>query len=744
MVEPEHWHDGDEALLHGLCDHYGIANHYHDLWGQYKAVGRDALLALLRQFDPAIDTPRALGDALARAQEAAWDERIPPVIALTEGAQHWRVALRLAQGNADLHWRLLDEQGGLLHEGRAQASALEQGDCTERDGTRWCVRQLALQLPLAAGYYRLQIHGIGPEPPAQALVVCAPEHCYRPPALRAGGRVWGPAVQLYTLRSEHNWGIGDFGDLEQLAVQMAGQGADIIGLNPLHAMFSHNPAHASPYSPSSRRLLNVLYVDVQAVAEFAHCTAARQRVAAGDFQQRLVRLRQAPLVDYPGVAAVKLEILALLHAHFAQRHLDPDGTARDEHGQAFVDFVRDQGQALQHHALFEAIQSRLHAGDASVWGWPAWPPQWQDPNGAAVRRFAQEHGDEVRFHQYLQWLAALQLDRVRRVCEALDMGVGLYLDLAVSVDRAGSDCWSHRHCFAASASVGAPPDDFNRNGQGWGLPAVRPDRQRADHYRLFIDTLRSAMRSAGALRIDHVMGLMRLFWIPDGRSARDGAYVHYAMDEMLAIVALESQRARCMVIGEDLGTVADAMRQALARRDVLSYRLLYFERSGDGGFRPPADYPPAALAAVSTHDLPTLAGWWSGHDLQLRLRLGLYPGEELFEQQLVDRAHARVRLLLALRHAGLLTAEAVAAAAGSMPLPDAVLQAVHVYLAGTPSAVLMVQLEDALSVPDQINLPSTVDEHPNWRRKLPLDLAHLPGHEGLLGLVRAVSAVRPG
>ncbi len=739
----EHWHGEDRAALRRLCAHYGIATYYNDVWGHHKVVGRDALLALVREFDPGIDAPGSLGEAFARARDADWEQAIAPVVTLSEDVTHWRVALRLPASCGGLHWRLLDEHDGLLREGHADAQALQRGESTERAGMAWCVRQLPLDLQLPCGYYRLQIDGITLHGSAQALIVCAPAQCYRPPALRDGGRIWGPAVQLYTLRSQRNWGIGDFGDLEQLARQMAARGADIIGLNPLHAMFSHNPAHASPYSPCSRRQLNVLYIDVPAVADFAYCTPARQRFGSPQFQQRLARLRQAPLVDYPGVAAAKHEILHLVYAHFTQHHLGADGSAADDQGQAFVEFVALGGSALREHALFESIQARLHAQDPSVWGWPAWPEDWRDPHGTRVRRFADEHGDEVRFYQYLQWLAALQLDRARRCCEDLGMGVGLYLDLAVSVDRAGSDNWSHQHCFAASASVGAPPDEFNPNGQGWGLPALRPDRLRADHYRLFIDTLRSAMRAAGALRIDHVMGLMRLYWIPGGYSARDGAYVHYALDEMLAIVALESRRNCCMVIGEDLGTVADEMRAALARRDVLSYRLLYFERSGDGGFRAPGNYPTAALAAISTHDLATLAGWWSGHDLQQRLRLGLYPGEHLFEKQLVDRAHDRTRLLLALRHAGLLSADAVAAAAGNTSLPAAVLQAAHAWLAGAPSAVMMVQLEDVLSVVDQVNLPSTTDEHPNWRRKLPIGLETLVRHEGLHVLAQALSTLRP-
>jgi (1->4)-alpha-D-glucan 1-alpha-D-glucosylmutase len=737
------WTEADIGALERLCAHFGIATHFHDVWGKHQPVRHDALLALLSEFDPVIKVPDDLGPALHRASGAIWDEHITPVVALQETTGTWGVRLRMTAGAHRLHWRLVDESDRILQHGQVDAATLHQSADTERDGVAWQERQLPLDLRLSSGYYQLRVDGMGHAVEPSALVVCAPAQCYRPAATRDGGRVWGPAVQLYALRSQSNWGIGDFSDLLQLVQQMSAQGADIIGLNPLHALFPHNPAHTSPYSPSSRRQVNVLYIDVPAVAEFAHCERARQRVAAPDFQQQLAQLRTKALVDYPGVAAAKVEVLELLFGYFSEHHLGADGAAADDHGQAFVDFVARGGKALHRHSQFEAIQIHLHATDASVWGWPAWPLEWRDPDGAAVQAFAQAHAERIRFYQYLQWLATQQLERASAACEALGMGVGLYLDLAVSVDRGGSDSWSDQACFANNASVGAPPDEFNPNGQGWGLPPLRPDRLRQHHYQLFIETLRSAMHAAGALRIDHVMGLMRLFWIPTGLSARDGAYVHYAVDELLAIVALESQRNRCMVIGEDLGTVADIMREALARRDVLSYRLLYFERQDDGHFKPPAAYPGAALAAISTHDLATLAGWWAGHDLQQRVRLGLYPREELFEKQLLDRALERTRLLLALRQAGLLSTQAVADAAASTALPTEIMQAVHVYLAGAPSAVLMVQLEDALSVIDQINMPSTVDTYPNWRRKLPIDLESLVNHGAMRALSQALCGIRP-
>ncbi|MBT2325468.1 malto-oligosyltrehalose synthase [Variovorax paradoxus] len=728
----------DDEALGLLSAHFGIATEYEDIWRRRRLVPRDSLLALLAEFGVRIDPTTTAEDALAAARRATWTQGMPLVHAIPAEGPAWQLRLRLPASTGRLRWQL-DEEAGARHEGELDVSALPELARAEQEGERWCERELSFAPALPPGYHRLRIDGIAGE----TLIVSAPSRCWRPAALQDGGRVWGPAVQLYALRSPRNWGIGDFGDLAQLVTQMAARGADIVGLNPLHALFPHNPAHASPYGPSSRRQLNVLYIDVEAVEGFAACDAARQLVHSLEFQTRLARLREAPLVDYAGVAAAKFEVLRLLYAHFRGEHLSADGGARDDAGRAFLDFVAEGGQALYRHALFEALQAHFHAADEAVWGWPAWPEAFRDPAAPEVAAFAEQHAERVQYHQYLQWLAARQLARAGERCKALGLGVGLYLDLAVSVDRGGSEVWSERACFAAEASVGAPPDEFNPGGQGWGLPPLRPDRLRADRYRLFIDTLRANMRNAGALRIDHVMGLMRLFWIPPERSAGDGAYVHYPLAELLAIVALESQRNRCTVIGEDLGTVAPEMREALARVDVLSYRLLFFERSEEGEFKPAAEYPADALAAISTHDLPTLAGWWSGEDLRLRLKLGLFPELVLFERQLLDRARERVGLLLKLQHAGLLSAEEVAEAMGHPRLAPRTVEAVHAFLASAPSAIMMVQLEDALGVCEQVNMPGTTAEQPNWRRKLPLDLPSLAASESVSRLCAAMAALRP-
>jgi (1->4)-alpha-D-glucan 1-alpha-D-glucosylmutase len=735
--EASHGHAHVTGDLGRLCEHVGIATGYFDAFGARREASAESLIALLAELGVRLDGAADAGRALEAARRARWAKALPPVRVVQAGSPAWSVPLRLPASMRRLRWQLCDAQGREL-QGEADAEALSETGRIAIDGISLCERVLQMSLALEAGYHRLRIEGLRGE----TLVLASPGRCYRPPAVRDGGRVWGAAVQLYSLRSPRNWGIGDFSDLEDLAMHMAAQGAGILGLNPLHALFASTPSNASPYSPSSRQQLNVLYIDVEAVDGFADCDPARERVHSPGFQGRLAALRATPLVDYAGVAAAKFEVLELLFGHFCARHLPPEG-APDETGREFLAFVAERGEALRQHAVFETLQAHFLAAEGGAWDWHAWPIAYRDPDSAAVTAFAVAHAQRVQFHQYLQWLATGQLARAAARCEALGMGVGLYVDLAVSVDRAGSDAWGAQQAFAEGASVGAPPDEFNPAGQGWGLPPLRPDCLRAEGYRFFIETLRAGMRGAGALRIDHVMGLMRLFWIPPGRSAREGAYVHYPLDEMLAIVAIESHRHRCMVVGEDLGTVEDAVRDALAQADVLSYRLLYFEKQRDGRFKQPGAYPPAALVAISTHDLATFAGWWTADDLRERLALGLFPDPAIFDKQLMDRAQERIELMQALQQADLLSREEVAQAAGLAMPSVRIVEAAHAFLAAAPSALMMVQLEDVAGVAAQANMPGTVDEHPNWRRKLPGPVAALAGGECMRELGEALRAVRP-
>ncbi|HET9122329.1 MAG TPA: 4-alpha-glucanotransferase, partial [Acidiferrobacteraceae bacterium] len=490
-------------------------------------------------------------------------------------------------------------------------------------------------------------------------------------------------------------------------------GASLIGLNPLHALFLHNPEQASPYSPSSRLFLSPLYLDVEAIPEFGQNGVAQEQVAQPAFQERLAGLRRVPLVDYGGVWTVKRLILEELYRGFLAR---PDAArARD-----FQHYQEQRGAALRNYALHEALQEHFHTQDPSIWGWPLWPEDFQTPNSPGARTFAKTHAPRVGFFMYLQWQAEEQLERAGQRARTR-LGIGLYRDLAVGVDRAGAETWSDQALYLEGVSVGCPPDDFNRQGQDWGLPPPRASTLRAQHYLPFIQTLDANMRAAGALRIDHVMGLFRLFLIPDHAAAADGTYIHYPVEDLFRLLAQSSFARKCLIVGEDLGTVPPEISRIMAQFRVLSYRLLYFEQDS-AGFRVPEHYPSEALVAATTHDLPTLAGFWQETDLAERHALGLFPSPELEARLRHERARDRSRLWSALQARG--------SVPGNAPPPakaDARLMlGVYTYLAQTPAKLLLVQLEDLLLAEQAVNLPGTVSERPNWRRKLECPLEQLP------------------
>jgi len=500
------------------------------------------------------------------------------------------------------------------------------------------------------------IEAMGPARKARRIELEA-GRCHQPEVLEQR-RLWGFTAQLYGLRSERNWGIGDFADLRKLLEIAAGLGAAVVGVSPLHA------THGSPYSPSSRHALNVLYIDVEAVPGYEKSAKLRKRLQA---------LRDSELVDYEAVRRAKLEALELVFKKSKPR-------------------VKLPTRALRDFSVFEALREELGGG------WQGWPEAFQDPESRDVKAFAKKHAGRVAFHAWLQWTARQQLEDAQRHARDLGMPLGLYVDLALGADRGGAEVWSERDAYAVGASCGAPPDEFNPLGQDWGLPPYSPRALRAKAYRPFIDLLRANMPKGGALRMDHVMALSRLWWIPQGAKPERGGYVNYPFHELLAVLAAESRRARCLVIGEDLGTVPPELRAALNDAGVLSYRPLLFEKD-----RPPSEYPRDALVCVTTHDLPTWRGYWEAHDLRLRKGLGLTVD---FGKELATREAEKQRLATALEREGL----------------DLSARSAHAFIARTPAKLAMLQPEDVLEMLDQANLPGTVDQHPNWRRKLPLAL----------------------
>nr|WP_246325436.1 4-alpha-glucanotransferase [Dissulfurirhabdus thermomarina] len=670
---------------------------------------------------------RAAADRAARPFRRGLDP-----VAVVRAGERPRLELRLpesALGTA-YEWVLVEE-GGRVRGGRIHPLDLEVVERVETDGRTWARCRFRLPALAGPGRHRLELRPLGalaPRPAPLCLVV-TPGACLGPEAVVGGDRVWGLAVQLYGLRSRRNWGIGDFTDLAAVVEWAAGAGADLVGLNPLGLLFPAEPERASPYSPSHRGLLNPLYIDVEAVEELAECAEARGLVSSPAFRGEIDALRRAEFVDYAGVARAKFRVLERLWAHFRRRHLDPP-SAR---GREFFAFCAAGGDELLKAGLFEALAAHLSAAS-----WRAWPPGFRSPDAEGAQAFLERHPDRVAFHLYLQWLAERQLAAVRRRARAAGLRLGLYLDLPVGVDGGGAEAWGDGSCCVPGVGVGAPPDDFNPGGQGWGVVPFDPAALREAGHGPFARVTGANLRRGGVLRVDHVMGLMRLFWVPEGLAPAEGAYVRYPFRELLGVLALESRRHGCVVVGEDLGTVPDEVRAALGPAGVLSYRVLYFEREGDGAFKAPGAYPAGALAVVSTHDLPTLRGWWTGRDIALRERLGLFPDPGLHAAQAAARSADRHRLLEALRREGL----APDGAAATEEVPPWLAVAVHRYLARSAARVFMVQLEDLAGQEDQANLPGTPDRAPNWRRKLPVDLEALRDDPGVRALLEAVDRER--
>jgi (1->4)-alpha-D-glucan 1-alpha-D-glucosylmutase len=719
--------------LETWCERYGIAAGYDDAWGTARRTPEQTKLALLRAMG--LDVSATANDASGVEFDRKPGTPLPPVVVADEGAGH--LVLPLASpGNAyaSVEWQIDLETGDVLKGVVDAQTALSGGDGTS-DGDRACVLQLPL--PPTCGYHRLTLYDQATHVAlASTRLIITPSHCYTPPLLAGGGRIWGLALQLYALRSHRNWGIGDFTDLSNAVAVAAAAGADFVGLNPLHAWFPARPEAASPYSPSNRAALNVLYLDVEAVADFAHCKPARARVYTPSFQSALARLRAVDHVDYAGVAKLKLGILALLYEDFRDNELGADP---GERGRAFRDFQRERAPSLRLQGLFDALQEHLAATTGHCSGWPAWPAEYRPPSATDDDELYRRHADRAEYFQYLQWQAELQLAAASEHARACGLAVGLYGDFAVGADAGGAETWSQAAVYAPEMHIGAPPDDFNLGGQDWGLPPMLPHRLQSAGYAPFITVLRAAMRHAGALRIDHVMALMRLFWVPEGAAPVDGAYVAYPFSEMLGIVALESQRNRCLVIGEDLGTIAPGIRAALAAAAVLSYRPLYFERTAEGRFAAADQYPRQALVTVGTHDLPTLTAFWTGRDIATRRRLRLYPDDRVQTAQVAARASDRARLLQALEHAGLL-----AAAGASRRMTVELMLSVHRFLARTPSMIMAVQLEDVFGQDTQVNLPSTTeDQYPNWRRKLSVPVEAWASNRRFAALTRMLRKERP-
>lgn len=763
--------DEDRLLLGRLAAAYGVSTEYFDIWGTQHAVSAESLRAVLRAMGVAVETREQLAASLASLHARYWRRLCDPVTVVgARGRQdEWRLRVRSESAQDagwTIHWTLTDEADGIVRQG-TEAAPLEVVEVTSVEQDRHIALRLPIPLDLPHGYYTLAVtvrNGAQQSDATSSLIV-VPETCYVPPCLLDSGKderrspsasspatdsngTWGLWTQLYSLRSRRNWGIGDFTDLAEVT-RWVGEhlGGGAVGVNPLHALKNARPYSISPYSPDSRSALNEIYLDPVRVPEFDRCAAARALVESDAFRARLDDLHKSALVDYEGVAQAKSEVMELLYRQLVEEGTAATEPARDGGKQspaaatararlhAFRRYCEEQGAWLEDYATYRAL-NELYGGERTAPRlWPTWPEEYRHPKAAGIAAFRAAHRARIDFFQYVQWQAEAQLDAVVRLTRELRMSIGLYHDFALGSDPNGAEGWRLQDVLARDVDCGCPPDAFALQGQNWGFPPLQPVALREAAYRPFIALLRQNLRRGGALRLDHVMGLFRLFWIPKGQSPALGTYVEYPFADLLGILALESQRAQTLVIGEDLGTVPEWIREQLARVQAFSYRVWYFERRGDGSWNAPSDYPDHSLAVATTHDLPTLLGFWLREDLRVREQLGLFPDEAVRARTWAERDQDQQRMREALRMygdwrdggaaEGAHAPGAIGDHSASATIPPGLVEAVHRFLARTSSRVVLASLDDWVGERAQVNVPGTVDEYPNWLRKTALPLEEM-------------------
>jgi 4-alpha-glucanotransferase len=718
--------------LHALAHEMGIIEGYQDQTGtEWRETSDETRVLLLAAMRIDASTEAAAEAALEELRRARQEQALEPVRVVEVGSPDAeRVVVSLAEPQREpLRWELeLEEESGRV----------DRAAGVEEDGAGYTLT-LLLPSPPPLGYHtlRLAMDVTTREPvAAQQTLIVVPRSCVRATELLAGRKAWGLIANLYTVRSDRNWGVGDFTDLGDLLEWAGDLGADFVGVNPLHAL--HNRGmDVSPYSPVSRLFRNPLYLDVEQVPELRDAPQVRAQLASSEMRRQLEQLRSTNQVDYERVIALKLAMLGELHRVFMEAS-DPERRRAYERWRAVREPELTDYATYMALAGGEAPSSRFPVPSEGSQGtgnrepgtplgpdWRQWPAEFRTTRSPAVRDFQRTHASLVDFHRWLQFETDRQLGDAATRARESGLQIGLYQDLAIGTSPAGSDTWSFPDLFVHGACIGAPPDPYSATGQNWGLPPIDPRRLKEDGYRYFIRLVRAAFRHAGALRIDHVMGLFRAFWVPDGHSGTDGAYVRYPSDDLLGILALESVRNNALVVGEDLGTVPSDVPPALAKWGVLSSKVLYFER-GDGGSFTPADrYAAEALATANTHDMATLAGFWEGIDVQLRADVGLLKPSDVRTAR-EERGRDKRELLRALSRAGVLPRRVNPDSHDPQISVAELRGAVHDFLGLTPSVLVGVALDDVAGEVEPVNVPGVGQEqHPSWTRRMGKTLARL-------------------
>jgi 4-alpha-glucanotransferase len=723
------------SLLEQLVEYRGIESNYNDAWGRPTSIESATKSKLLSAMGYSVDEPDLLLKQVHDSSNQTWLSVLNPVQVLRI-EEHLQIVVRLPIElvTDDYVAKVSTEMGGVFEhpfvpiDGQlANVAHIEDIEFQEY------LIDIPMQLPL--GYHTLSIV-IDDDVLGSMRLIIAPSSCFKPKVLTEGEKVWGLSVQLYCLRSDHNWGIGDFSDLSFLVEKLAKQGAQFVGLNPIHALYPSNADACSPYGPSSRRWLNFIYIDVTTLDGYQQ-DSTQAIVNDVSFQQQLQNARAADLVDYPLVTKLKLDALEKVFEYQNSQYLSKNTRLN----KVFKAFVADGGDSLQTLAVYDALQESLAAQQKPFSGWPVFPTEFSDFHNPAVKTFTKKHAKRVKFFLWLQWQAALQLEMANQVAQKSNMLIGLYRDLAVGVSEGSAEIWGNKALYCTEASVGAPPDILGPLGQNWGLPPMDPEKLFEQQYQPIIEMFDANMRATGALRIDHVMALLRLWWVVKGDDAKKGGYVYYPVDDLLAILALESHRHQSLVIGEDLGTVPDEIRAKLADNGVYSYRVFFFEQAPDGGFFSPSHYPEQSMSTLTTHDMPTLAGYWHCDDLTLGKELGIYPAEDILSALYASRHHNKQSILDTL-HGHHSINDEVGRDVHNVSMCKALNFGMQLHMASGSSALLSLQLEDWLEMDKPVNIPGTCNEYPNWRRKLTRNLQDIFNDSSLNELAANLTEAR--
>ncbi|MCU1262364.1 MAG: 4-alpha-glucanotransferase [Bryobacterales bacterium] len=717
----------DHALSRAaqLC---GIEPEFWDIFGNRHLTSRETTQAIVSALGIPVEDLDQLQAGIARLEHADWTQILEPCRVVSVNRQPIRIPIHIpsAQENAaaEVELRLEDGTTEQFTTDLAQQDAI--GTMTVNDG-RYIRKEIAISQSLPLGYHSVRV--LLPDLPAGEMrLIVTPDRAYLPSSLEDGGRSAGVAVTLYGLRSERNWGSGDFRDLRAACEWAAKEvGVGFLALNPLHAIHNRQPYNASPYLPNSIFYQNFIYLDIEALEEFQESPEAQALWRSPGIQEEIRQLRASDYVEYERVQALKLRFLKIAF-QWSQTHPDPWRMAQ------FFVYIEKEGDLLLRFATYCALDEHLHRENPDLWVWTDWPADYQEPTSEKTRAFQAQHSESILFYQYVQWQINRQLNNAQEHARRCGMAIGLYHDLALATDRCGSDLWAHRPFYVSGCRVGSPPDDFSPQGQDWAFPPPNKYRHRADGYRLFADSIRKTCSHGGALRIDHVMRFFRLFWIPDGKTAASGTYVRDHWEDLIRILALESVRNRVLVVGEDLGTVEPEVRENLARYGILSYRLFYFERRSSGAYKDASEYPREALVSSTTHDLPTIAGFWLNEDIEARRRAGLLD-DAGYRAQLAERLAEKQKMLDVLWSSGLLPAHVPRNAALIPELTGELHNAIIGFLATTPSMLMVVNQEDLSKEVAQQNLPGTTDQHRNWSRKMKFTLEQLRSDPQALAFV---------